>query len=253
MADRDRAHAGNSYGTGAWIYAIVIVYVSLVVTKDGFNFVPRDPLEAWHAFITMPYLIHGSDQRQDWMANLLMLGGFGFLLAGGLARSGPLTLARGLTAFAISLVFLLSVKYAQLFFPPRTVSINYVLAQTGGSLIGIAAYALLHRRLARMAAAFARGGRRALIGLLAIYTAGLFAFYLFPFDFTLSGEDLRERLATLPELLVALPHSDRGLGLRLVLIAASTVATIPVGMFLHVAMPRLGRAALAKSKAAISS
>ena len=176
--DIEPDHAGGFYRAGVWLYALAIVYVSIVVTKDGFDFVPRDLGEAWHGFVNMPYLIHGSDQQQDWMANLLMFGGFGFLLAGTQARGGRLRTVHGLTALVICVAFLLTVKYAQLFFPPRTVSINYVLAQTGGSIIGIAAYALLHRRLARLAAAFARGGRRALIALSAIYTGFLFAFWL---------------------------------------------------------------------------
>ena len=89
MDDPEPSHAGSFYRAGAWFYALVIVYVSIVVTKDGFSFVARDLGDAWHAFVNMPYLVHGSDQQQDWMANLLMFGGFGFLLAGALARSGP--------------------------------------------------------------------------------------------------------------------------------------------------------------------
>jgi len=236
--DIEPDHAGGFYRAGVWLYALAIVYVSIVVTKDGFDFVPRDLGEAWHGFVNMPYLIHGSDQQQDWMANLLMFGGFGFLLAGTQSRGGRLRTVHGLTALVICVAFLLTVKYAQLFFPPRTVSINYVLAQTGGSIIGIAAYALLHRRLARLAAAFARGGRRALIALSAIYTGFLFAFFLFPFDFTFNAEDLRERLAALPDLLFALPHGDRDAGLRLVLVIANTLTTSPVGMLLRAAMPR---------------
>ena len=57
----------------ALAYALVIAYASIVVGPRGMHIVPLDPERAWQIFKATPYLVHGSDQRADWTANLLML------------------------------------------------------------------------------------------------------------------------------------------------------------------------------------
>ena len=62
------------------------------------------------------------------------------LLATGALGTGRQPAARVLgSAFAllIGLGFVLAVKYAQLFFPPRTVSLNYIIAQSIGAVLGV--------------------------------------------------------------------------------------------------------------------
>ncbi|MBL8698333.1 MAG: VanZ family protein [Alphaproteobacteria bacterium] len=232
------------WGRIAWAYAIAIVYVSTVLGPSGLNFVARDPLEALHAFVTMPYYDHGSDQRQDWMANLLMFAVLGFLLAAARTGARPTRAGRLVGAFLLAVVFLLAVKYAQLFFPPRTVSINYVLAQTLGASLGIAAFALLRRRVEAFLHAIAVGGRRLLLALLAIYTAALLLFMLFPFDFTLSAGDLAERIAALPAVVTGWPGEGRGTLMMVVLSLASIAVAVPFGAWLRLAWPHRGTARL---------
>lgn len=232
------------WGVVAWVYAIAIVYVSTVLGPTGFNFVPRDPLAALHAFVTMPYYDHGSDQRQDWMANLMMFAGVGFLLAAARTGSRPTRAGPLIASFAIAVAFLLVVKYVQLFFPPRTVTINYVLAQTLGTIVGIAAFVLLRRRVEAVLHAVATGGRRMLRAALALYTAALLLFMVFPFDFTLSVDDFTERVAALPDLLLSWPGEGRPLFVRAFLMAASIGMTVPVGLWLRIARPHRSTASL---------
>ena len=62
---------------------------------------------------------------------LLMLVPFGFMVAAALWPARPaLRIPSALGAILICLLTILTIKYAQLFFPPRTVTLNYILAQT---------------------------------------------------------------------------------------------------------------------------
>src|SRR5215475_14134736 len=104
-------------------YALAVAYSSLVVGPMGFHFVALDPEVAWRLFRATPYLMNGPDQRPDWIANLLMLVPLGFLVTGMFwpRRERKLRwLAAGAALFCC-LIFVLAIKYLQLFFPPRTV------------------------------------------------------------------------------------------------------------------------------------
>jgi hypothetical protein len=139
------------------VYAAAVLYVSVVLGPTGFNFVPRDPGVAWRMLLATPYLANGSDQRPDWMANLVMLIPLGFLTTGALwPRNG--VLRRGAAAGAAlfgCVIVVVAVKYAQLFFPSRTVSLNYILAQSLGSLGGVALFWLSGQSVAALGAGFA--------------------------------------------------------------------------------------------------
>src|ERR1039458_7570466 len=121
------------------LYALVVVYSSLVLGPLGFHFVPHDPAAAWRSFLATRFLDNGSDQRPDWIANLLMMVPFGLLATGalGTGRSPTARVLGSALALLISLGFVLAVKYAQLFFPPRTVSLNYIVAQSIGAVLGV--------------------------------------------------------------------------------------------------------------------
>jgi len=54
-------------------YAVANFHVSFVLRPAGFHFAPLALEVARRKLLATPYLINGSDQRPDWMANLLML------------------------------------------------------------------------------------------------------------------------------------------------------------------------------------
>ena len=124
------------------LYSLMVAYGSTVIGPKGINYVPMDPSDALREFTKRAFVWvnNGSDQRADWMGNLAMFVPFGFMMLGSVAPR----LNRGIgasiatfVAFLLSVVFLMGVKYAQLFFPPRTVTLNYMVAQASGALIGI--------------------------------------------------------------------------------------------------------------------
>jgi hypothetical protein len=150
------------------------------------------------------------------------------------------------TAFAllVSLVFVLAVKYAQLFFPPRTVSLNYIIAQSIGATLGVGLFHPLHAAMRRLAATTDETSRLRLVLDAAIL--GFVAFALFPFDVALSARDIARRFITLPSALLSLPNTGRPFGLQIVLLVATAIAAVPLGMRLCLPADRTQPPSLAR-------
>ncbi len=135
-----------------------------------------------------------------------------------------------LGALLICVGTILAIKYLQVFFPPRTVTLNYILAQTLGAAIGAAGYSVWHQRIGRsvdrqdLVAAF--------VVTLRLYTGAFCLFILMPLDFALSSTDLGLLMERLPGTLLLLPGHDRPPVVRVVVIVMAAVAFIPVGMML---------------------
>ena len=214
----------------------------MIVGPLGYNFVAIPLDEAWHKFLATPYLANGSDQRADWMANLLMFVPMGFLMSGLWKSRGGMAsrLVAGLLAFATSLSVVLAIKFAQLYFPGRTVSLNYILAQSIGAGIGVIGF-LISQRLNFSKAHWANW-RRTLLYLLVIYAAAYVVLSLMPMDLVISPEDWRMRLHVVPHLLLSLPAAGRSSLIRLALILANMCAAAPIGLLLATIYPGRGNA-----------
>ncbi|MEI7712627.1 MAG: VanZ family protein [Rhodospirillales bacterium] len=226
------------------LYSLVVAYGSTVIGPKGINYVPMDPSDALREFTKRAFVWvnNGSDQRADWMGNLAMFVPFGFMMLGTVAPR----LNRGIgasiatfVAFLLSVVFLMGVKYAQLFFPPRTVTLNYMIAQASGALIGIVLYQLAHNQLVRLLWRRAGGYRETLRSLLWLYCAALCVFLLMPLDFALSLDDLMVRVDRVPTLLFHITGEGRPRAVQAVLLFSTAVAMIPFGM--RMVLARYGR------------
>ena len=224
----------------AWagLYAVVMVYASIAVSPLGFHPADLTLPAALEKFLGTHFWENGSDQRADWTANMLLMVPLAFLLTGAMwprqARvwRGPAALA----ALLISLAYVLGVKFVQVYFP-RTVSLNYIVAQSCGAVIGVLGFVGLHARLAQALAILRQGGRRGLLVLLAAASVAAFVYTLVPFDLVLSRQDVAERLAALPEMLLGLPGSGRSVPVRLALLVAAALPGVPLGMLLEVWRP----------------
>ena len=215
MPDRRTRRSSNMHFL-PWLllYSLMVAYGSTVIGPKGINYVPMDPSDALREFTKRAFVWvnNGSDQRADWMGNLAMFVPFGFMMLGSVAPR----LNRGIgasiatfVAFLLSVVFLMGVKYAQLFFPPRTVTLNYMVAQASGALIGIVLYQLAHNQLVRLLWRRAGGYRETLRSLLWLYCAALCVFLLMPLDFALSLDDLMVRVDRVPTLLFHITGEGR--------------------------------------------
>ena len=213
------------------LYAVVMLYSSTIIGPSGVNFVYRQPADALHAFLNTAYVAHGSDQRADWIGNLLMLVPFGFLVLRAVWPHQPrLRPVAACAALLLCIATVLGIKFLQLYFPPRTVTLNYILAQSIGSLIGLATGWIWNARIIPLIGD--QDIARTLVLMLRLYAVALILFVLMPLDFALDMTDLRAQIDRLPDTVLALPGSDRPPVIRVILIVVATAAFLPVGMLL---------------------
>ena len=175
------------------LYLLFVVYGSLVPLE--YNDLPIET--AASQFKAIRYLNLDAGSRADWIANIVLYIPLAFGLSalfGGVRHP----LARALLSVAVlafCLALAVAVEFAQLFFPPRTVSLNDLIAEALGSVIGIlvwqfwgAYFSGLYRHLLRGSLLSAKA---AIIFYLLVYIA----LSLFPFDFVASIAELNEKLA----------------------------------------------------------
>ncbi len=217
----------------AVLYGLAVVYSSLVLGPDGLHYVPISLGEAWQKFRALQFVDNASDQRADWIANAIMIVPLAYFLHGALTQGVPPVrqVRRAAGALSACIAIILMVKYAQLFFPPRTVTLNYIAAQSIGALLGVGLSHIAQRRIYPWVLAMHRGGH-GLVIVLGAYSILAAAYFLMPFDIALSPDDLLTRLAQLP--LSVFPGVGRNEAYRTFLVLADAAATVPVGMFLAV-------------------
>jgi VanZ family protein len=221
------ASSGWPLAWGAWL--LFVVYGSLVPLE----FRALDPAVAWQRFLQTPMLELGVDKRADWVANGVLYVPVGFLTAvvwmgaqAGAARRMAAVLGAVLLGWALAL----AVEFAQLFFPPRTASLNDLLAEGLGTVVG-AALAWRGSGWARRFLPALRTHWPAVAGsLLPAYAAVLVLLGLFPFDLLLSGQELAAKWQGGlwgPWLAPALAEVS---GLRLLVrLAVETLVVVPLG------------------------
>jgi VanZ family protein len=219
-------------------YLAFVVYGSLV----PLDFHPR-PLEAaLKDFYHIRYLKLGVTSRADWVANILLYIPLAYLWLGALTRDGRVFLQ----AFVSMIVFCLcvglsvAVEFTQLFFPPRTVSLNDLIAEVLGSIAGIVLWWASGQRLRRLFELVTSQGRNAAYAGSIIYSSAYLAFSLFPFDFLISAQEINRKLAG--DYVAWMPSSSTcGDGLRCgAKLVAEAVAVAPLGFLLSLLSKKTG-------------
>lgn len=174
------------------LYLLFVVYGSLVPLK----YVERSLEDALLAFQHIPYLTLGVASRADWIANGVLYLPVGFFLALAFQQTFQ-KLPTALTfvvAGVASMLLAVAVEFTQLYFPQRTVSLNDILAECVGALLGLVLadrYAGWFRSF--IDSFFGRPQRLKTIGLDA-YMVAYLAFALFPYDFLLSWAELQGKI-----------------------------------------------------------
>ncbi len=184
-------HKPTRYFLLWFAWASLIIYGSLM----PFEWRPHTLAEAIDSFRHIPYLNLGVVSRADWIANILLYIPFAYLGVMWLSKlrwlpkSLALIIAAGL-GFALAA----GVEFTQIFFAPRTVSINDLIAESIGTVLGLVLWSASHTRLAALASAMIRPGPAALSAGLTLYALGYFGLALFPYDFVISKADLQWKL-----------------------------------------------------------
>jgi len=185
-------HKPSRYFLFWFAWASLIVYGSLM----PFEIRSHTLAEAIDKFRHIQYLNLGVVSRADWIANILIyipLAYLGMMWLNQL-RWLPRILALLITT-ALGLAIAAGVEFTQIFFAPRTVSINDLIAESIGTLLGLALWSVSHSRLATLASAILRPGHSALTAGLTLYALAYLGLALFPYDFVLSTSELQWKLS----------------------------------------------------------
>lgn len=224
-------------------YLLFVIYGSLVPLR----FRPLPLSEAWTSFLNIRYLRLGIASRADWVANILLFVPLAFLWLGVLWPRK----SRGLQAAASGLVLVAAVglsaaiEFAQLFFPPRTVSLNDILAEGIGAGIGIALWLLAGPRFTRWMSEWpaVRGGRNLAERVLFIYLFLLFGYNLLPLDLTISPVEIYHKWRAGRLVLVPFGFPVPDPAQRIYDLATDVAVWIPAGFLLRFAGKRSGLSA----------
>lgn len=226
----------------ALLYGLFIVYGSLI----PFDYHARPLAETSAAFEAIPYLQLGVASRADWVANILLYIPLAFLLTGAVAgERGPLAAGLGVAAVALGCIGLaFAIEFAQLYFPPRTVSQNDLIAETIGTAIGIGLWFGAGPRLRALWRRLHVGGPVAHSALLALYLLGYLALAFFPYDLLVSPAELQAKLANPAAATWGLAGSCGGALSCSVKLGVEILVAMPIGAMLALVAPRLraGRA-----------
>lgn len=167
-------------------YTAFVIYGSMV----PLHFRQRPLGEAWEYFQHIPYLELGIGSRADWVANILLFVPLAFLWLGVLwPKRGSVARVLGAGFVLLCCVGLSAgIEFTQIFFPPRTVSLNDMIAESIGAVIGIALWWLTGANVARWLAGWsqAHAPAGAAERFLYVYLFLLFGYSVMPLDLTIS-------------------------------------------------------------------
>jgi VanZ family protein len=181
---------------------LMLIYASLIPLR----YRPLDWPETIQRTKSIPWLQLSVYNRADWIANGLVVVPVAFLLAGALSYRGQSPrssflnriLELGASGLVLAFLFLLigGIEISQIWFPPRTVSWNDILAGWIGAIAGVALWLPFGCRsieAARRILGIQRFyDRLSAFALLACIAGFLYSIY--PLDFVLSRSDWSEKL-----------------------------------------------------------
>jgi VanZ family protein len=178
----------------AIVYTLFVIYGSLV----PLNFQHHSWQEASEAFKNIRYLNLGIGSRADWVANIVLYVPLAFMWLGTLwhSKSVARRIAATLFVFFACAGLSVAIEFTQIFFPPRTVSLNDIIAEIIGTALGIALWLFFGMRFVHLVRAIFQGGTNARYAALIAYALAYMALSLFPYDFLLSYDEWQAHLAS---------------------------------------------------------
>jgi glycopeptide antibiotics resistance protein len=184
-----RTHTAHLAWAGL-AYLAFVIYGSLVPLA----FKPMPLSDAIATFQQVPFLQLGIGSRADWVANLLLFIPLIFLWSGALSygRSGLVQAVVSIFLLAAAVALCVGIEFTQLFFPPRTVSQNDMLAESLGGVLGIAAWWSVGPRWVRWYQGWhhAKAPSEFSQRLAWAYLFAVFAYGVLPLDLTISGVEI---------------------------------------------------------------
>lgn len=176
-----RAHLG----LGLFFLALAI-YGSLV----PFHYKPVPWDEAMLRWEQVHWIPLGIERRSDFVANILLFIPLGYFFVASLCvdQSPLLFIPAAVLILPLLAGLAVAIEFTQIWFEPRTVSVNDMVAESLGGAIGAALWLVVGRRITtqtrRLLAALGR--REIATQLLPLYLAFLVLIHVMPFDLTIS-------------------------------------------------------------------
>jgi glycopeptide antibiotics resistance protein len=220
-----------------------LVYASLIPLQ----YEPLSWNETIERFRDLRWLDLNVYRRADWVANGLAVIPFGFLVAGAADRNHQISFRYLLQLFAImscGILVVVGIEYAQLWYPPRTVSGNDIAAGCVGAIIGPLLWPLLGRPYLKQWHRLRHLPKEELLSpknsqiLLFIYSALLIAYSIMPLDIMFSTEEWqikyqKGRFAWLPGGDVNASNNLAGWLEFTAVLALSSIRMIPFGVLAY--------------------
>ena len=169
-------------------YLIFVVYGSLIPFE--YHYLPL--ADAWQSFRHIRLLDLGVTSRADLLANFVLYVPLGFLGVGCLAAGAAGRLRRALVSVFVLVAcsaLAIGIEFTQLYFAPRTVSLNDIYAEILGTVFGVGMWLTTSAAATRALKAVREGGRMAVRAMLVLYLVAYYALALFPYDFLLSAAE----------------------------------------------------------------
>ncbi len=222
-------------------YSAFVIYGSLV----PLHFHPRPLGEAWEYFQRIPYLELDIGSRADWVANILLFVPLAYLWLGALwPNRGPIAkaLASGFVLFGC-IGLSVAIEFTQIFFPPRTVSLNDVIAESIGAIIGTVLWWSTGRRVMHWLAGWSQAHTPTGTAerFLYIYLFLLFGYSVLPLDLTISVVEIYHKWHEGKVLLVPFSAVYETGAQRAYALLADIAIWIPAAFLWKLSSPRPAR------------
>jgi len=169
-------------------YLIFVVYGSLIPFE--YHYLPM--AEALQSFRHIRLLDLGVTSRADLLANFVLYVPLGFLGVGCLTAGVAGRLRRSIVAVLVLVAcsaLAIAIEFTQLYFAPRTVSLNDISAEILGTAFGVGMWLTTSAAATSALQAVREGGRTAMRAMLVLYVLAYYALALFPYDFLLSAAE----------------------------------------------------------------
>lgn len=235
---------------------LFLLWLAFVVYGSLLPFDLRDLSldEAITSFSNIQFLDLGVVSRADWIANILLYIPLAYLGCNWIAAATSSLTGK---ATAIATVLLLcaltavGVEFSQTFFAPRTVSLNDLLAEGIGSILGVLIWIFYGKRIHELLNAFSNGGPSSVLAAFSLFGGAYVLLALFPFDFVISMQELRWKLSS-DNLGLLFASNCQGVLRCSASQVGELVAILPLGLLLSVINPRLSLKRVFLAGAALS-
>lgn len=152
--------------------------------------------EAVERFRNIRYLELGIQSRSDLVANVLLFVPLGFLWSAcwvRSGRSGARELVKGAVIVMALVALACAIEFTQLWFPRRTVSLNDILAESTGGLIGVSLWLVSGGWLLAWLRRFSGDHTDPRMTVLRCYAIAFALYSLLPFDVTIRPSEIYEK------------------------------------------------------------